>query len=104
MQPTYKLLADVEQVNLFEQTSDVQARQTMVMNRALADAWSAGFDWMLQLDIDELLYLPREVEREDARAFFASVRMHARVQAVSSAPVHGMLIHRHAHALCVLTA
>ena len=36
----------------------------MVMNRALADAWSAGLDWMLQLDIDELLYFPREVERE----------------------------------------
>ena len=30
-------------------------------------------DWLLQLDIDELLYFPRTRERHDARAFFSSV-------------------------------
>ena len=66
-------MADETNVSLFERTADVQARQALVMSRGLRDAWSDGFDWMLQLDIDELLYFPRESEREDARAFFGGV-------------------------------
>ena len=69
----FKYIADAQAVELFEHTNDVQTRQCLVMDRALRDAWSAGYDWLLQLDIDELLYLPRAAERTDARAFFASV-------------------------------
>lgn len=60
-------------VNLIEHTDDVQARQCAVMSRATSDAWAEGYDWLLQLDIDEILYLPRPAEREDARTFFASL-------------------------------
>jgi len=66
-------MGDVQKVALFEQTDDVQTRQCLVMDRALRDAWAAGFDWLLQLDIDELIYLPRAAEREDARRFFGAV-------------------------------
>ena len=69
----FKYLSDQTTVHLFEETGDVQTRQCLVMDRALRDAWAAGFDWLLQLDIDELLYLPRAAHRHDARAFFASV-------------------------------
>jgi hypothetical protein len=60
-------------VELVEHTDDVQSRQAVVMSRALVDAWRDGFDWMLQLDIDELLYLPRGCQREHAPSYFASV-------------------------------
>lgn len=68
-----KRLLDEQEVALFESTNDVQTRQSLVMDRAIRDAWADGFDWLLQLDVDELLYLPRACEREDARAYFASV-------------------------------
>ena len=64
---------DQVEVSMFTHTDDVQTRQCLVMSRVLRDLWAAGYDWMLQLDIDELLYLPRAAEREDARAFFSSV-------------------------------
>ena len=66
-------IGDATEVSLFEHTNDVQTRQSLVMSRVLADVWTAGYDWLLQLDVDELLYLPRVVEREDARSFFGSV-------------------------------
>ena len=69
----FRWYGDSQNAVMVERTNDVQSRQAVVMSRALSDAWSAGFDWLLQLDIDELLYLPREAEREDARLFFAKV-------------------------------
>lgn len=60
-------------VQMFEETADVQTRQSLVMSRASTDAWSRGYDWLLQLDIDELLYFPRASERYDARRFFGSI-------------------------------
>ena len=71
----YKLCApwEVSTVELATMTPDVQAKQSLVMNRALREAFEMGLDWMLQLDIDELLYLPRGDEREDARAYFGRV-------------------------------
>ena len=58
---------------LATQTKDVQARQQCVLDRACVDAWHAGYDWLLHVDIDELLYFPRTAERRDARAFFGAV-------------------------------
>ena len=51
--------SDQVEVSMFTHTDDVQTRQCLVMSRVLRDLWAAGYDWMLQLDIDELLYLPR---------------------------------------------
>ena len=69
----FRWVGDREVAQLVDHTQDVQSRQQVVMGHALTDLWCQGFDWMLQLDIDELLYLPKRSMREDARVYFASL-------------------------------
>jgi len=57
-------------VDLHENIRDVQARQSLAIERAIRDAHADGFDWLLHIDSDELLLLP---QHRDARHFFASV-------------------------------
>ena len=69
-------MGDVNVVEMFEATADVQTRQCLVMDRALRDAWEEGYDWLLQLDIDELIFLPKAAQRLDARSFLPSLPRH----------------------------
>lgn len=57
-------------VELHERVRDVQARQCLAMERAAREASADGFDWLLHVDADEALLLPRQ---RDARGFFAAV-------------------------------
>jgi len=59
-----------ETVELHEGIRDVQARQTLAIERAIRDAHSDGLDWLLHIDSDECLLVPAH---RDAREFFASV-------------------------------
>ena len=45
-------------VRWHDEVRDVQARQQLVVERACRLAESAGFDWILHVDADELLYFP----------------------------------------------
>ena len=40
---------EVSTVELATKTPDVQAKQSLVMNRALREAFEMGMDWMLQV-------------------------------------------------------
>ena len=40
---------EVNTVELATKTPDVQAKQSLVMNRALREAFEMGMDWMLQV-------------------------------------------------------
>ena len=54
---------DYNTIELFDKTDDVQTRQQLVMSRVARELWSSGYDWMLQLDIDEVTTRPRALER-----------------------------------------
>lgn len=60
-------------VRWHDEVRDVQARQQLVVERACRLAESAGFDWILHVDADELLYFPDAACRNDAPAWFAAV-------------------------------
>ena len=51
---------------------DVQSRQCVVVQEAISLAASAGFDWILHIDIDELWYSPIPSAQRDAPAVFAA--------------------------------
>ena len=51
----------------------VQSRQALVVDLALFWARNHKLDWLLHIDIDELLYCPCEDHRRDVRKFFASI-------------------------------
>ncbi|CAE7204077.1 unnamed protein product, partial [Symbiodinium sp. CCMP2456] len=55
---------------LFESVHDVQSRQCLAVDAAARDAQRRGYDWLLHIDSDEALHLPKHV---DARGFFAEL-------------------------------
>ncbi|CAJ1434076.1 unnamed protein product [Effrenium voratum] len=58
-----------EMMQLWE-LGDVQSRQCLAMEAALEEAQRSGMDWLLHIDVDEALLLPRHA---DARRFFAAL-------------------------------
>ena len=71
-----------------EEVGDVQARQELCVDIAILEACEYGFDWMVHIDIDELLYFPK-AEWEDARHFFRQVpdeKLHVRFWNLECAP------------------
>ena len=51
---------------------DVQSRQCVVVQDAMELAGTAGFDWLLHIDIDELWYSPVPDAQQDAPRVFAT--------------------------------
>ena len=51
---------------------DVQSRQCVVVQEAIALAAADGFDWLLHVDIDELWYSPVPSAQRDAPSVFAA--------------------------------
>ena len=54
---------------------DVQTRQALVVDAALEEAHCTGIQWLLHIDIDELLYFPKVSQRRDARSNNASLSL-----------------------------
>jgi len=69
-----KLYSDV--VLLDSEVKDVQARQQVAIEHALFEAQRDGFDWLLHIDADEVLFCPDEERHADARKFFHEVPCH----------------------------
>ncbi|CAE7717786.1 ELD1 [Symbiodinium sp. KB8] len=59
-----------ETMQLFESVHDVQSRQCLAVDAAAREAQRRGYDWLLHIDSDEALYLPKHA---DARSFFAEL-------------------------------
>eukprot|EP00439_Symbiodinium_sp_Y106_P074422 s501_g14.t1 len=59
-----------ETMQLFETVRDVQSRQCLAVDAAAREAQRRGFDWLLHIDSDEALHLPKHA---DARGFFAEL-------------------------------
>jgi len=55
---------------------DVQARQCVAIDWALSEAQAEGFEWLLHVDGDEVLFCPDQSRHGDARCFFAEVPEH----------------------------
>lgn len=60
-------------VDTNELISDVQSRQQLCVDLAIQDAFLDRVDWLLHIDIDELLYFPQKRCRENVPAWFASL-------------------------------
>lgn len=76
-------LREDEQLELYRETThldthikDVQARQMLCIEHALFEAQSEGFQWLLHVDADEILFFPDQSRHCDARKFFAEVPLH----------------------------
>jgi len=60
-------------VDANEQIRDVQSRQQLCVDLAIQDAFADRVEWVVHIDIDELLYVPQNRYRENAPAWFAAV-------------------------------
>ncbi|CAE7259455.1 ELD1 [Symbiodinium natans] len=60
-----------ETMQLFESVRDVQSRQCLAVDAAAREAQKQGYDWLLHIDSDEALHLPKHA---DARSFFAELQ------------------------------
>ncbi|CAE7391950.1 ELD1, partial [Symbiodinium necroappetens] len=76
-------LREDETLELYRETAhldanikDVQARQMLCIEDALFEAQSEGFEWLLHVDADEILFFPDQERHADARRFFAEVPLH----------------------------
>ena len=76
-------LREDEPLELYRETAhldahikDVQARQMLCIEDALFQAQKEGFDWLLHVDADEILFFPDQERHHDARRFFAEVPLH----------------------------
>ena len=76
-------LREDEPLELYRETThldahikDVQARQMLCIEHALFLAQSEGFEWLLHVDADEILFFPDQERHNDARKFFAEVPLH----------------------------
>eukprot|EP00747_Dinoflagellata_sp_TGD_P070091 gnl/TRDRNA2_/TRDRNA2_156431_c0_seq1.p1 gnl/TRDRNA2_/TRDRNA2_156431_c0~~gnl/TRDRNA2_/TRDRNA2_156431_c0_seq1.p1 ORF type:complete len:813 (+),score=155.30 gnl/TRDRNA2_/TRDRNA2_156431_c0_seq1:156-2441(+) len=56
-----------------ETRQSIAARQQLCVDLAAQEAAEDGFDWILHLDVNELLYFPQETHRENAPEWFAKV-------------------------------
>jgi len=63
-------------VEQHEQIHDVTARQQLCIDLAAQDATERGLNWILHVDIDELLYFPQAAHRTDAPAWFSGLPLH----------------------------
>eukprot|EP00411_Alexandrium_monilatum_P076452 CAMPEP_0175493026 /NCGR_PEP_ID=MMETSP0096-20121207/2562_1 /TAXON_ID=311494 /ORGANISM="Alexandrium monilatum, Strain CCMP3105" /LENGTH=695 /DNA_ID=CAMNT_0016794961 /DNA_START=10 /DNA_END=2093 /DNA_ORIENTATION=- len=63
-------------VDANECIGDVQSRQQLCVDLAIQDALQDRINWLVHIDIDELLYFPQWRHRENAPAWFASVEPH----------------------------
>lgn len=76
-------LREDEPLELYRETThldthikDVQARQMLCIEHALFAAQSEGFEWLLHVDADEILFFPDQERHNDARKFFSEVPLH----------------------------
>mmetsp|Transcript_11338 Transcript_11338/g.21389 ORF Transcript_11338/g.21389 Transcript_11338/m.21389 type:complete len:632 (+) Transcript_11338:52-1947(+) len=76
-------LRENESLELYRETAhldtnikDVQARQMLCIEHALFEAQQEGFEWLIHVDADEILFFPDQERHEDARRFFAEVPLH----------------------------
>lgn len=66
-----ELFKDVVMLDLC--IKDVQSRQALAIDHALYEARHAGFEWLLHVDSDEVLFCPDDERHADARQFFHEV-------------------------------
>ncbi|CAJ1413740.1 unnamed protein product [Effrenium voratum] len=76
-------LREDEALELYRETAhldahikDVQARQMLCIEHALFEAQREGFEWVLHVDSDEILFFPDQERHKDARRFFLEVPLH----------------------------
>jgi len=62
-----------EVVQLDSVVHDVQARQQIAIDHGIRLAKDQGFDWLLHIDADEILFCPDTSRHQDVRHFFAEV-------------------------------
>eukprot|EP00913_Durusdinium_trenchii_P007923 g7432.t1 len=65
-----------ETAHLDAHIKDVQARQMICIEHALFTAQKEGYQWLLHVDADEILFFPDQERHDDARKFFAEVPLH----------------------------